>query len=113
MATSQSMFNLTNEEVIMKNFLLFIFLCFILSLTLMSCKRTASNEVAGDLKDVNLTALNGIPTEYGSLVAITTQADFPGWAQLWFEDDSKTIRIVRIGTTSNRINEKVTIIPRN
>ena len=97
----------------MKNLLLLMVLTLTLSSSFLSCKRTAPDVTSGALKEVKLTALDGIPSEYGALVGITTQAEFPGWAQLWFEDDSKTIRVVRLGTTSNRIHEKVTVIPRN
>ena len=49
------------------------------------------------------TDLKGIPAEYGSLISVTTHAAYPGWAQLWFEDDQKTIRLVRIEFHKHKI----------
>jgi hypothetical protein len=76
------------------------------------CRRI-SPASEGELKRIKVTDLKGIPAEYGSLIAVTTtEAAAPGWAQLWFEDDAKTIRIVRVKYTENRIAEDVIVIPR-
>ena len=77
-----------------------------------SCRRISPG-LEGELKRINVSDLRGIPAEFGSLIAVTTTAAAsPGWAQLWFQDDEKTIRMVRVKYTENRIAEDVIIIPR-
>ena len=76
-----------------------------------SCQRV-STSTEGKLKSIILSDLKGIPLEYGSLISVTTHASYPGWAQLWFEDDDRTIRLVRIGFGEDRVHEKVLVIPR-
>jgi len=77
-----------------------------------SCRRTSSVS-EGELKRIDVQDLKGIPAEFGSLIAVTTTEEIaPGWAQLWFQDDEKTIRLAFIKYTENRIAEEVLIIPR-
>ena len=71
-----------------------------------ACQRTTSNEIP-------VIDLKGIPAEYGSLVSVTTHAEYPGWAQLWFEDDKKTIRMIRIEFQKQKIISDPLTIPRN
>ena len=67
----------------------------------------------GALVTIELSDLSGIPEDYGELVGIITHADYAGWAQLWFEDQDKTIRVVRVYTPANRMLTDVLVIPRN
>ena len=91
---------------------LFILIILISILVGFSCQRIPPVP-EGELKRINVLDLKGIPAEFGSLIAVTTTAAAaPGWAQLWFEDDEKIIRMVRIKYTENRIAEDVIIIPR-
>jgi hypothetical protein len=98
-------------EDFMKKLLVLIFL---ISISIgYSCRRI-SPASEGELTRVNVSDLKGIPAEFGSLIAVTTTiGTAPGWAQLWFQDDAKTIRMVRIKYTENRIAEDVVVIPRN
>ena len=85
-----------------------------LMLTMTSCERTGEPVPgAGELLKVELSDMNGIPGDYGELVDVTTHAAYDGWAQLWFEDEEKTIRMVRIQFHDNRVHENVLVIPRN
>jgi len=97
----------------MKKLLLVLLVLFVSTFTLMSCTRI-QEPVKGALTKVKLKDLNAIPIEYGSLVSVTTHEAYPGWAQLWFEDEDRTIRIVLIEfTEQRRVHENVTVIPRN
>jgi hypothetical protein len=40
-----------------------------------------------------LPAMDSIPPAWGKLVSVTTNPAFPSWFQLWFEDESSTIRL--------------------
>jgi hypothetical protein len=53
-----------------------------------------------------------IPAEYGELEAVTTIPEYPGWFQMWFEDDAGTIRIVRVQLFNNQMPTEVKVIPR-
>jgi hypothetical protein len=97
----------------MKTLCILIALVFLV-ITTASCERTDQPiPGAGELDNLELTDLSGIPGEYGELVGITTHAAYKGWAQLWFEDEDKTIRVVRIESIANRMHHDVIVIPRN
>ena len=70
------------------------------------------NVQKGQLSMEKISDLTSIPAEYGKLVEITSQDSYTGWAQLWFEDEENTIRIVRVSFAENRVHEDVTVIPR-
>ena len=80
---------------------------------ILSCQRIDVPQIEGELTTIELTNLKGIPLEYGKLVSVTSPSSHPDWAHLWFEDDKRTIRMVRIGFADDRLHEKVTVIPRN
>ena len=81
-------------------------------LPLVSCSRMQT-PTQGELKSIKLKKVDSIPLEYGSLINITANPKFPEWAQLWFEDDNKTLRVVSVGFFDQKIHENVTVIPRN
>ena len=79
-----------------------------------SCRRIDQiSAVQGELKKVLLEDITGIPSEYGTLISVTTHAQYEGWSQLWFVDSTNTIRMVRVQFHDNRINNSVLVIPRN
>ena len=96
----------------MKKKLLMSFVLFLIISSLLSCTRV-QEPVQGTLGTIKLKSLNAIPMEYGSLVGVTANPEDSRWAQLWFEDDDKTIRVVSVGFFDRQILEKVTLIPRN
>ena len=95
----------------MKKLMIYLLLILIFVPFSFSCER-ATTMKEGELSSIELSNLKGIPLEYGTLISVTTHAAYPGWAQLWFEDGNKTIRMVRIGFDSKRVNEKIINIPR-
>jgi hypothetical protein len=64
------------------------------------------------LEKIAMENLDKVPLEYGKLISVTTHAQYEGWAQLWFVDDSSTIRMVRVQFHFNRLHENVLVIPR-
>ena len=90
-----------------------ILLC-ILIFAFICCEQYPSpeSEIKAELKKVKIENLKGIPSEYGSCIGITTHSLYDGWAQLWFEDEQKTIRMVRINFHSDRIHENLLVVPR-
>ena len=87
----------------MKKLFILMWLTLILIFFTFSCERISSEQV---------TELKSIPLEYGSLVSVTTHAEYPGWAQLWFEDVNNTIRIIRVNFQKEKIIERPIIIRR-
>ncbi len=59
-----------------------------------------------------LVALRDIPIEYGSLVSVTITEQYPGWAQLWFQNDTGTINMVRIRWMTGQMLESTLTITR-
>ena len=57
--------------------------------------------------------IDQIPAEYGSLVAVTNEERYPGWAQLWFEDNAGVIRVVFYNWEISMIQDDVIPIPRS
>lgn len=68
-----------------------------------SCHRVASE---------NVSELKSIPSEYGTLISVTTHAEYPGWAQLWFVDQYSTIRMIRVDFQKEKMIERPIIIRR-
>jgi len=74
-----------------------------------SCEKTAPEVSAS----AELTApLTEIPASYGSLEAVTAVPEYPGWFQLWFQDDAGTIRIVKVQMAKNLLHKQVKTINR-
>jgi len=75
----------------------------------LSCERLA--QPADSTAEI-ATKLESIPVEYGELEAVTSVPEYPGWFQLWFQDSTGTIRMVRIQTQQNLIHNQIEVIPR-
>lgn len=64
------------------------------------------------LTNEQLPALDSIPTQWGKLVSVTTNPAYPGWFQLWFEDETSTVRMVAFNHKTSKLDPKVVVIPR-
>jgi len=53
-----------------------------------------------------------IPREFGRIFGASTSETYPGWGQLYFEDDEGTIRVVFVSFTDRALEPKVLTIPR-
>jgi hypothetical protein len=95
-------------EVFMKKLSMLIFATVVLIAVAISCERTTPVlDVSGVVE------LSNIPANYGSLVSVTTATQFPGWAQLWFQDDMGTIRMIRIQWVEEKMHEEMLILLRD
>lgn len=94
-----------------------LFFCLLLTVCFLtiSCEpvNQGQSPLPGQLEKVKLESLDAIPLSYGELEAVTTHAEYEGWAQLWFVDEQETIRMVRIQFHNNRIHDQVLVISRN
>ena len=98
----------------MKKLLLLIVFITLTILLIISCRRVyLVTPPPGKLTKIQLKELNGIPLEYGTLISVTTHAQYEGWAQLWFVDSLQTIRMARVQFHANQIHDSVLVIPRN
>lgn len=59
-----------------------------------------------------LPALDSIPPAWGKLVSVTSNPAFPGWFQLWFEDESSTVRMVAFNLRTKQFDSNAIILPR-
>lgn len=76
------------------------------------CQRVIPTEGFQDeLELVEITLEKGIPSEYGTLKAVTVPS--PGLSHLWFEDQNGTIRIVQFLHSKRQIHKSASVIPRN
>ena len=76
-----------------------------------SCEKIPTEKWA-HLDQTKLTELRSIPLEYGQLKGVTMSEQFPGWAELWFQDDAGTIRMARIDWLKNKMFVEPLTIPR-
>ena len=80
----------------------------ILILFSLSCEKI---EVQSNIRGA--VTLESIPLEYGSLVSVTTDTNYPNWAQLWFAGEDGIVKMVRVNWAQNIMMEKTLEIPRN
>lgn len=66
----------------------------------------------GELLIEHLKYADAIPTEYGDLIGVTSNATYPAWSQAWFMRQDKSIVIVSINSTSGRILDRAVVIAR-
>jgi len=55
---------------------------------------------------------DSIPAEWGKLVSVTSNATYPGWFQLWFEDGTGTVRLVPFDLQTKHFGSDVMVLPR-
>lgn len=80
-----------------------------LSCTKLSDRPAPKGVVVGSEK---LPALDSIPPEWGKLVSATSNAAYPGWFQLWFEDESGTVRMVMFNLRTRQLDTNAMLLPR-
>ena len=95
----------------MRKTLLFLFVGLILILGFASCTKVHQARWTY-LDQTKLTTLEAVPLEYGQLKAVTVMQDNPEWSEMWFQDDSGTIRIVPVNWFTNQTVKEPLVIPR-
>ena len=66
----------------------------------------------GALQTEDMTYIDAIPLDYGTLVGVTSLPDNPYTTGLWFEKPDKTIVFVRVNISLGRIEKRALILPR-
>ena len=87
----------------------------ILACGLLACVGLGCERIKAPTEDISgiASVLTSIPADYGELEAVTSLAEYPGWFQLWFEDEAGTIRIVRVKLFENLMHNQVKTIERS
>jgi len=75
----------------MKKKTIFLIVCAFLISFLLSCERISQQTDLG-----SVTTELEISADYGSLIAVTIDGQYPGWGQLWFSDAQGTITMMRV-----------------
>lgn len=90
-------------------------LVIVLLLPAFSCSRLPkqAEEKGAPLAFVQLPGTDSIPADWGKLVSVTTTPTYPGWFQLWFQDDSGKVRMVAFDVQNSHLNSNVVVIPRS
>jgi hypothetical protein len=91
----------------MKRKLILSVISAVLILGALSCTR-----IGNDDDPTKFASLQSLPLEYGQLKAVTMTEQYPGWAQLWFQDDAGTIRMVRVNWATDQMLTKTLTITR-
>jgi hypothetical protein len=91
-----------------------VFLLLVFLLSAIACTRIpeAPTQDKGTLGTEELPALDSVPSAWGPLTAVTTTPLYPGWFQLWFQDQSGKIRMVRFDSKNHALRSSVSSIPR-
>ena len=86
----------------------------VLVLPALSCSRLPEKPVREDVMvgSEQLPAPDCIPPEWGKLVSVTTNPSSPGWFQLWFEDETNTIRMTAFNFRTRRLDSDAIVLPR-
>jgi CelD/BcsL family acetyltransferase involved in cellulose biosynthesis len=74
--------------------------------------RPLSVNKRGELLIEHLKYADAIPAEYGDLVGVTSNANYPAWSEAWFVRQDKSIVIVSINSASGKILDRVVVIAR-
>lgn len=86
----------------------------VLMLPALSCTKLPDKTAQGGvaLSSEQLSALDSIPAAWGKLVSVTTNPAYPGWFQLWFEDEMSTVRMVTFNFRTGQLDANATVFPR-
>ena len=93
----------------MKKLSVMVLVCGLLVGFGVSCEKTTTEASSSPELTVPLA---DIPASYGSLEAVTVVPEYPGWFQLWFQNEAGTIRIVRVQMAQNLMHKQVKTINR-
>ena len=81
-------------------------------LSIGSCTRLEAPPKGGPVGTEKLPALDSIPLEWGKLVSVSAHASYEGFFQLWFQDESGKIRMVRYSLNERSFVPDAVVIPR-
>ena len=90
-------------------FLVVVFLLPALSCSKLPEKPTQEGVTVGSEQ---LPALDSIPADWGKLVSVTTNPAYPGWFQLWFEDETNTVRMAAFNFRTKQLDPDAMVLPR-
>ena len=80
----------------------------------LSCTRMPEKAapVGPVLATEQLPAPDAIPAAWGKLVSVTTNPAYPNWFQLWFEDETGTVRMAAYNHRTGQFDTKATVFAR-
>jgi len=73
---------------------------------------TSCQKIDTGTSQQEVVALQSIPLKYGQLKAVTMTEQYPGWAQLWFQDEAGTICMVRVDWVKHEMMKEPLTITR-
>lgn len=90
------------------------FLVAVLLLPAYSCSRLPEKppQTGAPAASEQLPAPDSIPSQWGKLVSVTTNPAFPNWFQLWFEDETGTVRMAAFDFRSKQFDPDAIVLPR-
>ena len=77
-----------------------------------SCKKLEAPTPTGPLTYETLKFSDAIPSEYGSLTAVTANPQNPAWVSFWFQKSDGSITVVFLNPIDGRLGNKAMSIPR-
>ena len=79
----------------------------------LSCSRLPERTPGeGELATERLPNAGSVPSQWGSLVSVTTQPASPNRFQLWFQDEEGNVRMVLYDADGGRLVSEVRLITR-
>ena len=90
------------------------FCILVVCLATVSCKKLESEapKMSGPLAFEPTKFTDAIPDDYGPLIGVTQNSQYPKWVGLWFQKPDKTIIAVFVNIEQGKIYEKTLSIPR-
>jgi hypothetical protein len=89
-----------------------VFCIFGFCLLTISCTKLGRPSPTGPLKYERAKFTDAIPSEYGSLVAVTANSQNPAWVYLWFQKPDGSVVAIFVDVADGRINDNALSIPR-
>jgi len=86
----------------------------VLLLTTLSCARLPESPAQKGVMvgAAQLPASDSIPSEWGKLVSVTSNPAYPGWFQLWFQDETGTVRMVAFNLQTKQLDSNAVVLAR-
>ncbi|MGD1047722.1 MAG: hypothetical protein ABR899_03080 [Candidatus Krumholzibacteriaceae bacterium] len=86
----------------------------VLLLPTLSCTRLPESSAQKGVMvgSAQLPNSDSIPSQWGKLVSVTSNPAYPGWSQLWFEDETSTIRMVAFNLQTKQLGANAIVLAR-
>jgi len=83
--------------------MMFLIVMMLLTAYLMSCAKLPESQIKieGNVKMEIAKLGDSIPMTWGSMISVSSVSQFPGWVQVWFQDNNGNVYMIPYHVESN------------